>query len=128
MADAGFKPYPRAYSRPWFDKYARDARKSLRKLAPRAELELWLTDDSFDAVVGFYKALGTEQSGFGRSIARTQEAKIGRPVAMTHVLFDDATSPVSSRYYVSIQRPVVVQFEPLDVHDVTAIGLYRSAK
>jgi hypothetical protein len=127
MAGADFKAYPGAYSQPWFDKYARDARKSLRKLAPHAELELWLTDDPFDAVVGFYKALGTEQSGFGRSIARTQETKIGRPVAMTHVIFDEATSPVSSKYYVSIQRPVVVQFDPLDVHDVTAIGLYRSS-
>ena len=45
---------------------------------------------------------------------------------MTHVLFDGASSPVASKYYVGIQRPVIVQFEPLEVHDVTMIGLYRT--
>jgi hypothetical protein len=127
-SNVGFKPYPGARSEPWFDQYAREARKGVRKSTPGAELELWITDDSFDAVVAFYRTLGTEQSGFARSIARTQQGRIGRSVQMTHVLFDDAASPVASKNYVSIQRPVVVQFEPLDLHDVTAIGLYRWTK
>jgi hypothetical protein len=121
-----FQRYPNVRTEPWFDRYARDARRSLRRFSKGATLEMWITDDAFSQVVGFYKALGVERSEFTRSIARNHRTRIGRDVHMTHVILDGAASPVSSKHYVTIQFPVVVSFEPLEVHDVTAIARYRT--
>jgi len=128
LAAGAFAPYPRARTEPWFDRYAKDTKAELRKISPAAELQMWITDDPFDQVADFYKRSGTEQGGFAQSIAASQSARIGRTVRMTHVMFDGASGPVASIDYVSIQRPVVVSFEPLEVHDVTMIGWYRSKK
>jgi hypothetical protein len=125
---AELKPYPRVRTEPWFDKYAREAMASLRKFSPGAEVEIWMTDDSLETVLAFYKPSGTERPAFAQPLIANLKARSGRDVKATYVIFDGATSPVESKHYVSIQRPVIVQFEPLDVHDVTQIMVYRVNK
>jgi hypothetical protein len=125
----GFQPYPGAdASAPWFKKYAADTKASLKSVMPGAELEMWIASDPFDKVAAFYKARGDERPEFAKSLVENLRAKSGRPVQATHVVFDGAPSPVTSKDYVSIQRPVIVQFTPLEVHDVTVIALYRQKK
>ena len=128
FAAAAPKPYPRVRTEPWFDRYAREAKTSLQKFTPGAEVDLWMTDDSFETVLAYYKASGIERDGFGKPLVANLKARSGRDVHATYVVFDSAESPAASNYYVSIQRPVIVQFEPLEVHDVTQIMVYRMKK
>jgi hypothetical protein len=129
QAGRGFQPYPGAdASAPWFKKYAADTIASLRSIMPGAELEMWITSDAFDKVAAFYKARGDERPEFAKTLVENLRAKSGRPVQATHVVFDGASSPVTSKDYVSIQRPVIVQFTPLEVHDMTVLARYRMKK
>jgi hypothetical protein len=121
------KAYPNARTEPWFENYQKEARDSIRK-SNDAELQMWMTDDSFDQVVSHYRAMGVERPEFAQSLAKMLSGRSGREVKATYVIFDGAEGPVLSKHYVSIQRPVVVQYEPLEVHDVTVIGLFRSKK
>jgi len=128
LTAAAPKPYPRVRTEPWFDRYAREAKASLQKITPGAELDIWMTDDSFDKVLGFYKASGTERPEFAKALVLNLRNRSLRDVQVTYVVFDGAASPVASSHYVSIQRPVIVQFDPLEVHDVTQIMVYRMKK
>ena len=119
--------YPTSRTEPWFEKYQEQARESLRK-STGADLQMWMTDDSFDQVVRYYRAMGVERPEFAKSLAKMLSDKTGREVNATYVIFDGAEGPVLSKHYVSIQRPVVVRYAPLEVHDVTVIGLFRSKK
>lgn len=120
-------PYPRSRTEPWFEKYHKEARDAIRR-STGADLQMWMTDDAFEQVVTHYKAFGVERIEFSKSLAAMLSEKSGRPVKATYVIFDGADGPVQSKHYVSIQRPVVVQYDPLEVHDVTAIALYRLDK
>lgn len=124
-APAEPKPYPRVQTEPWFSRYALEALASLQKFTPGAQVEIWMTDDSFETVRAFYRPLGSERPGFAQPLIDSLRARSGRGVKATYVTLDGAASPVESKHYVSIQRPIVVQFEPLEVHDVTQIVLYR---
>jgi hypothetical protein len=122
------KAYPRSRTEPWFEKYAKQARASIRK-SLALDVQLWMTDDSFEQVVAHYRGMGIERSAeFTKSLAKLHAEKSGREVKATCVIFDGAESPILSKHYVSIYHPVIVQYEPLEVHDVTAIGLYRMKK
>ena len=126
---AGFQPYPGAQSSaPWFRKYAAETRAQLRQIDARADLQVWVTSDSFDKVLAVYSRLGKERAEFAETLAADLRATSGRDVKATHVIFDSAESPIASTNYVSIQRPVIVSFEPLVVHDVTQIALYTHRK
>jgi hypothetical protein len=125
MTDIGFVPYPSAEAAAdWFQKYAADAAAALRKLGRRADLQMWITTDSFDDVLAFYRRLGQEQRRFAESFLPNLREKSGYSVEAAHVIFDGETSPVGSKDYVSIQRPVIVSFEPLVVHEFTQIARY----
>lgn len=129
VADAAeIQPYPRVRTEPWFSKYAREAVTSLQKFTPGADVRMMMTDDSFETVLAFYKPLGTERPEFGRALLANLKARSGREVKATYVILDGAKSPVESKHYVALQRPVIVQFEPLEVHDVTQIMVYRLNK
>jgi hypothetical protein len=117
--------YPRSRTEPWFEKYAKQARDSIRK-SLALDVQMWMTDDSFEQVVTHYRAMGIERSAeFAKSLAKLQSEKSGREVKATYVIFDGAESAILSNHYVSVYHPVIVQYDPLEVHDVTAVGLYR---
>ena len=117
--------YPRVRTEPWFDEYANDTRATLRRVLRGWNLQLWMTADSFEAVRRYYTAFGTERPDFAKSLISNFRTKSGRDVKMTYVVFDGAANPLASKHYVCIQHPVVVSFEPLEVHDVTQIGVFR---
>lgn len=118
-------PYPHVRSEPWFESYAREAIGALRRSSPRASVQCWMTDDRFDAVRSFYTGCGTERPEFAKAFLPNLKAQCGCDVSATYVIFDAASSPLKSKHYISIQRPVIVSFQPLEVHDVTQIMLFR---
>ena len=120
-----FKAYPSVRSEPWADSYKKEAQAALRQSSPTAELDMWITDDSYEKVRDFYRTLGIERPEFARPLTEMLSARSGRKVQATYVIFDGADSPVTSKDYVSVQRPVVPRFDPLEVRDVTAIARYR---
>lgn len=125
MTDRGFRPYPgAAVSPPWFQQYAADTASALRKLVKRADLQMWITADPFGEVLAFYRRLGQEQHQLADSLLQNLRARSGRDVEAAHVIFDGEASPVTSKDYVSLQRPVIISFEPLVVHEFTQIGRY----
>ena len=126
-ASSDVPPYPRSRTEPWFERYYEQARDAIRR-STGADLQMWMTDDSFEQVVTHYTAFGAERIEFSKPLAAMLSEKSGRPVKATYVIFDGSDGPVTSKRYVSIQRPVVVQYDPLEVHDVTAIALYRLDK
>jgi len=117
--------YPRVGAEPWFDKYANDTRATLRRVLRGWNVQLWMTRDSFESVLRHYTAFGIERPDFAKSLISNLRTKSGREVRMTYVVFDGAANPLASKHYVCIQHPVVVSFEPLEVHDVTQIGVFR---
>lgn len=119
------KPYPRVQTEAWFSRYALEAWASIRKLTQAAEVEIWMTHDSFETVRAFYLPFGSESAAFAQPLIANLRTRSGHDVKATYVTLDGAASPVASKRYVSIQRPIIVQFEPLEVHDVTQIVLYR---
>jgi hypothetical protein len=126
IAASEFKPYPGAHSTPWLDKYKAEANKMLQQIGrDEPSVEMWITDDSYDKVRAFYAALGKEDAAFGAEVVKPQSDSTKRRVQATYVMFDGASSPIFSKYYVMIQRPVVLSYHPVDVRDVTLIGLYR---
>jgi hypothetical protein len=120
--------YPRVRTESWFNRYAREAVTSLQKFTPGADVRMLMTDDAFETVLAFYKPFGAERPEFGRALLANLKARSGRDVKATYVILDGAKSPVESKHYVALQRPVIVQFEPLEVHDVTQIMVYRLNK
>ena len=91
------KAYPRSRTEPWFEKYAKHARDSIRK-SLGVDVQLWMTDDSFEQVVTHYRGMGIERSAeFAKSLARWQSDKSGREVKATYIIFDGADSAVLSK-------------------------------
>jgi hypothetical protein len=126
IAASEFKPYPGAHSTRWLDTYQSAANKALQQIgADQPAVEMWVTDDSYDKVRAFYAKLGKEDAAFGAQVVKPQSDSTNRSVQATYVIFDRADSPISSANYVMIQRPVVLSYHPVDVRDVTLIGLYR---
>jgi hypothetical protein len=119
------KPYPRLQAEAWFSRYALEALASIQKFTQGADVEIWMTHDSFETVRAFYRPFGSESPAFAQPLIANLRARSGHDVKATYVTLDGAASPVESKRYVSIQRPIIVQFEPLEVHDVTQIVLYR---
>jgi len=121
-----FAPYPGARSEPWLDKYRNEANAALARISrDQPQAQMWITNDSFEKVREFYAKRGVEDTEFGALIAKTMSDSTKRKVFATYVVFDGAGGAVLSRYYLAIQRPVVVAYHPLDVRDVTLISLYQ---
>jgi hypothetical protein len=129
IAASEFKPYPGAHSTPWLDRYEAQANKVLQQIgADQPAVEMWITDDAYDTVRAFYAKLGKEDAAFGAQVVKPQSDSTKRHVQATFVMFDGATTPIASKYYVMIQRPVVLSYHPVDVRDVTLIGLYKKTQ
>jgi len=126
VAGGEFKPYPGARTEPWLESYRKQANQALKRIgADQPDLQMWITDDSYEKVRAFYAKLGAEDAEFGAQVAKPLSDSTERSVRATYFIFDGAASAVLSGYYVAIQRPVVVAYHPLDVRDVTVISLYK---
>ena len=97
-------------------------------LRPDMKIAAWLSDDSFEQVLGFYRAIGKEYT----PPKKPAEGKLpsGQHLRKAFVIFDGASDLVTSHQWISIQRPFIggvtrqgEKLEYQDVRDVTEIVL-----
>ncbi len=117
------KPYPGAtkYTPPDTD----ETRQAAKALPPGTTSATYITNDSFDKVVAFYKALGKQYN-----ISYRPKLPNGQEMQQTFILFDGAADLRTSKNWAKIQRPFVgsVDFKGgapqyKDIRDVTEITL-----
>jgi|SRR5579871_4385145 len=109
-----FKPYPGA-------KLDEQASRDASAAAADKESQVFTTDDAYDRVYAFYKALYKE--GEMRYPAR---GPAGIPVKMSFFLIDGGKDLRSSKYWMKVQRPFIYKPDGKDVRDVTVIQTVRS--
>jgi hypothetical protein len=125
-AAEGFKPYPGAvkYTPPDTE----ETRQFNSALRPGTTISAYLTSDSFEQVVAFYKGIAREYTN-----ARAQTASRlpdGREVKTAFLILDGATDLIRSRSWINIRYPFVASRQikssvpgASDVRDVTEIVL-----
>jgi hypothetical protein len=114
---AQFKLYPGAITDAWATNALREARAAL---PPGTETDLYVTPDSYDKVYAFYK-------GFAQETPPMPGPKLsnGTQISWSFFLLDNAKSMATSKLWLKIQRPSVVDAEMKDVRDVTSIQVVR---
>jgi hypothetical protein len=124
-AAEGFKPYPNAtrYTPP--DTEATETFTS--NVRPGTTISAYLTHDSLEKVVAFYKESGTEYSTPAMHAIKLPN---GQQVKKVFLIFDGARNLVQSKQWISIQRPFVGTVsvregkpQYADVRDMTEIVL-----
>jgi hypothetical protein len=99
----GFKPYPGAV------KYTPPVSEQNKQFAdavrPGITITAYLTTDSFDKVVNFYRAIGREHTSASRHTRETLPS--GQPIRKTFLILDGAPDLVSSRIWLRIQQPFI---------------------
>jgi len=124
-AAEGFKVYPGAvkYTPPDTE----ETRQFTSNLRPGTTITAYLTNDSFDQVVAFYKGLAKEYENPGMHAAKLPD---GQEVRKAFLIFDGASNLVKSKLWISVQHPFVASVtlkggEPQygDIRDLTEIVL-----
>ncbi len=87
------------------------------------ESEVYLTPDPFQKVYEFYKTIGVEDETMKR--VRTPKLPNGTAVQWAFFIFDGSKSISSSKFWLKIQRPTVVDLAFKDIRDVTSIQVAR---
>ena len=120
----GFKVYPGAtkYSPPETE----ETRAVLKALPAGSQVAYYLTNDSFEKVVAFYKSFAKEYAIPGRKSAG--KLPDGQEIKQDFFIFDGARDIVTSKSWADVQRPYIgsvkmngIVPEYQDVRDVTAI-------
>jgi hypothetical protein len=122
---SGFKIYPGAtlYTPP-----ATEGTKTFQSnLRPGTKIAAYLTPDSFDKVVAFYRDVGKEYTSPNM---QPEQLPNGEPIHRAFLIFDGAADPLSSKSWARIQHPFIGSIsqkgktpEYHDVRDVTQIVL-----
>ena len=124
VAGEGFKVYPGAtkYTPP----ETQETRAVLKALPPGSQVAYYLTNDSFEKVVAFYKSFAKEYAIPGRRSAG--KLPNGQEIKQDFFIFDGAKDIITSKSWADVQRPYVgsVRMNGMvpdyqDVRDVTAI-------
>jgi hypothetical protein len=120
------KVYPGAKK---FTPDTKETEEAAKALPPGTEASIYMTDDSFEKVVAFYKGIAKEYAMPG-----TKQGKLpsGQEMMQAIFIFDGAADLMSSKSWAKVQRPYVgaVEFkggkpEFKDIRDVTAIVLVQ---
>jgi hypothetical protein len=130
-AGEGFKLYPGAtkYTPPATE----DTKLFTDSLRPGTKITAYLTKDSFDKVVAFYKGLGKEYSHPGAPA--TGKLPSGQEIRKTFLILDGAPDIIRSRSWISVQHPFLgavsrqggaLQYK--DVRDETEIVLTEKSE
>ena len=97
-------------------------------LRPGTAINAWFTGDTFEQVLGFYRALGREY--IPPQAPPAEQLPNGQHVQSAFVIFDGAPDPASSKQWISIRHPFVGSVSVElgvrryhDVRDVTEIVL-----
>ncbi len=126
VAAQGFKVYPGAtkYTPP----DTKETKEAMEAVPPGTTTDAYLTGDSFEKVVAFYKTFAKEYSMPRRRTAATTRLPNGQDLKQTFFIFDGADSIVTSRHWAKVQRPFVGSSEMKgmtpqyhDIRDVTEI-------
>ena len=110
-----FKTYPGA-------KLDETSSHAASQADPSKQSDVYLTNDPFDKVYAFYKALYPEHT------MRTPppKAPTGQQIKWAFFLVDGAKSLTTSKYWMKVQRPYVGGGDDKDVRDVTVIQTVHS--
>lgn len=123
-AGQGFKPYPGAtkYTPP----DTQENRELMKALPPGTTTAAYITKDSFEKVVAFYKGFAKEYKMPG--MRGGGKLPSGQDMKQTFLIFDSAADIITSKSWAKVQNPFIgsVDFKggaPVysDVRDVTEI-------
>ena len=123
VAGQGFKIYPGAtkYTPP----DTNETREAQKALPPGTVATSYLTNDSFEKVVAFYKGFAQEYTMPG--IPKGRKLPNGQELKQAYFIFDGAKDLATSKSWAQIQRPLIGsiddQMQPRDIRDVTVINL-----
>ncbi len=126
VAGQGFKVYPGATK--FTPPDTEQTREALKALPPGTEASYYLTDDSFDKVVAFYKGFAKEYTmPYAKKGAKLPN---GQELKEAYFIFDGAKDIVTSKSWAKVQRPYIGSVEMKgmapeyhDIRDVTAIAV-----
>lgn len=128
IAAAG-QPGTRLYPGARIDKVATDQAKNAPAAQADIEVAVYITNDGFDKVYGFYQKDGKEYKAIG---SRVRKLPNGQELRDAFFILDDAPNLMTSRHWVKIQRPYIGQYGlgrngigQSDIKDVTAIMFSR---
>ena len=122
----GFKVYPGAkkYTPPETD----ESKEAEKAMPPGTQSSIYLTDDAFEKVTGFYGGIGKEYAMPGMN--KGGKLPSGQEIKMAFFIFDGAADLKGSKSWMKVQRPYIgsVDFkggtpEYKDIRDVTSIQL-----
>ncbi len=123
----GFKLYPGAtkYTPP----DTKETREAMKALPPGTTSTAYITKDSFEKVVAFYKGFGKEYKMPG--MRGGGKLPTGQEMKQTFLIFDGAADITTSKSWAKVQHPFIgsVDFkaggapEYSDVRDITEIVL-----
>jgi hypothetical protein len=102
-AEEAFKLYPGAtkYTPP----DTAESRQWASALPPGTKITAYLTNDSFEQVVAFYRGLGRSYSNPNTPVG--DKLPNGQRMEKAFVIFDDAPDLRTSRRWISIQHPFI---------------------
>lgn len=119
----GFKIYPGAtkYTPPDTEQN----REMKRALPPGTVATSYVTNDSFEKVVAFYKGFAQEYTMPG--MPKGRKLPSGQELKQAYFIFDGAKDLESSKSWAQVQRPLIgsidENLQPRDIRDVTVINV-----
>jgi len=118
-----FKIYPGAtvYTPPDTE----ENREMKKALPPGTVATSYVTNDSFEKVVAFYKGFAQEYTMPG--MPKGRKLPSGQELKQTYFIFDGAKDLATSRSWAQVQRPLIGSIDdnlqPREVRDVTVINV-----
>ncbi len=119
----GFKIYPGAkeYTPPDTEQN----REMKKALPPGTVATSYVTNDSFEKVVAFYKGFAQEYTMPG--MPKNRKLPSGQDLKQAYFIFDGAKDLTTSKSWAQIQRPLIGSIDnnlqPRDIRDVTVINV-----
>jgi len=124
VAAQGFKVYPGA--KKLISPETKESKEAMASMPPGTEINSYLTDDSFDKVVAFYRGVGRESSF--PFVKKNEKLPNGQEIKRTWFIFDGADDITASTSWAMVQRPYIGSVEMKgttpqyrDIRDLTAI-------
>ncbi len=115
MAGQGFKIYPGAskYTPP----DTKETREVMKALPPGTTSTVYLSNDSFEKVVAFYKGFAREYTMPG--MPKGRKLPSGQELKQTYFIFDGAKDLTTSKSWAQVQRPFIGSIDDnLEYHDI----------
>jgi hypothetical protein len=100
-------------------------REMKKALPPGTVATSYVTNDSFEKVVAFYKGFAQEYTMPG--MPKGRKLPSGQELKQTYFIFDGAKDLATSQSWAQVQRPLIGSIDdnlqPRDIRDVTVINV-----